>query len=78
MSSNRKAVLGRGLNALLNTRMDEDAPEGEIDDDGMRNRMLRIDDRARQIGRIAELEVESIRPNPYQPRKNFDEKTLDE
>ncbi|HET6568330.1 MAG TPA: ParB/RepB/Spo0J family partition protein [Rhodothermales bacterium] len=78
MSSNRKAVLGRGLNALLNTRMDEDAPEGEIDDGGMRNRMLRIDDRARQIGRIAELEVESIRPNPYQPRKNFDEKTLDE
>lgn len=78
MSSNRKAVLGRGLNALLNTRMDEDEPEGGLDDGGMRARTLRLDDRTRQLGRIAELEVESIRPNPYQPRRDFDEKTLDE
>lgn len=76
--STRKAVLGRGLNALLNTHVDEDAPEGELEDGGMRNRVLRVDDRGRLAGRIAEIDVENVRPNPYQPRKDFDEKALDE
>ncbi len=76
--STRKAVLGRGLNALLNTHVDENASEGELEDGGMRNRVLRVDDRGRIAGRIADIDVESVRPNPYQPRKDFDEKALDE
>lgn len=76
--STRKAVLGRGLNALLNTREDESSSEIELEDGGLRNRVLRTDDRGRIVGRIAEIDVESVRPNPYQPRKDFDEKALDE
>ncbi len=32
----------------------------------------------RLLGRVADIDVDSIRPNPYQPRKDFDEAALDE
>jgi ParB family transcriptional regulator, chromosome partitioning protein len=40
--------------------------------------MYRVDERVRLLGRIADIDVDHIRPNPYQPRKDFDEKALDE
>jgi ParB family transcriptional regulator, chromosome partitioning protein len=69
--TNKRAALGRGLSALL--------PGTETHDDTERDRgPARFEDRVRLVGRVAEVEVASIRPNPYQPREQFDEQALDE
>jgi ParB family chromosome partitioning protein len=70
-----KPVLGKGLSALL---PQTSAPADEGDDTGSRTRLYNFEERRRLAGRVAELEVEAIRPNPYQPRKDFDETALDE
>lgn len=67
--SSKKAALGRGLSAIL--------PSQEERDEQDNDRAQRTD-RIRLAGRVADVEVNSVRPNPYQPRKNFDEKALDE
>ena len=70
-----KSALGRGLSALLpQTAPDDDGDDGT----GTRTRLYNFEERRRLAGRVAELEVEAIRPNPYQPRKDFDEAALDE
>jgi ParB family transcriptional regulator, chromosome partitioning protein len=69
--STKRAALGRGLSALL-PGSDEAAETGR--DTGP----ARFEDRVRLVGRVAEIEVASIRPNPYQPREHFDEQALDE
>lgn len=40
--------------------------------------LYQFEDRVRFLGRVAELEIDQIRPNPYQPRKHFDETALEE
>lgn len=67
--SSKKAALGRGLSAIL--------PSQEEGDEQESGRLQRTE-RLRLAGRVADVEVNSVRPNPYQPRKNFDEKALDE
>lgn len=73
----KKAALGKGLSALLpqhpSPSGDEDGPGG-----GAGTRLYNFEERRRLAGRVADLEVEAIRPNPYQPRKDFDEDALDE
>ena len=73
MASPKKAALGKGLSALLPSQPDSAAEEG-----GSRTRLYNFEERRRLVGRVADLEVEAIRPNPYQPRKDFDEAALDE
>jgi ParB family chromosome partitioning protein len=77
MSAPRKAALGKGLSALL----PQLPPEG-IDEFGegeaSRSRLYSFEDHIRLAGRVTELDVEAIRPNPYQPRHDFDEDALDE
>ena len=63
----KKSALGRGLSAIL--------PDNDENEDHDR---LQRSDRLRQAGRVADVDVSTVRPNPYQPRKNFDEKALDE
>ena len=63
----KKAALGRGLSAILPTQ-----------EEGEEQERPQYSDRVRLIGRVAEIDVNTVRPNPYQPRKNFDEKALDE
>jgi ParB family chromosome partitioning protein len=88
MASN-KAALGRGLKALLRSdeakkeqdRDDSDGGEGgekEQESDLSSSRLYRFEDHKRMVGKVAEIEVAKIRPNPYQPRKDFDEEALDE
>lgn len=72
--ASRKAVLGRGLNALLPSQEEREAAEAH--DSGAANH--RFEDRVRLLGRVAEIDVRSVRPNPYQPRETFDEAALDE
>ncbi len=71
--ASRKAVLGRGLNALLPSQEEQEGQEGRD-----QPRLHRFEDRVRLLGRVADVEVRSVRPNPYQPRETFDERLLDE
>ena len=73
MASPKKAALGKGLSALLPSQ-----PEDAGDETGSRTRLYNFEERRRLAGRVAELDLDAIRPNPYQPRTDFDETALDE
>ena len=68
------------MNALLPAEPQaEEASDQEAGGSGLPNsRLYHFEDRVRLLGRVADVEVEHVRPNPYQPRKDFDEKALDE
>ena len=73
----KKDALGRGLSALL--PQTNAADPGQPDPNGgTRTRLYNFEERRRLAGRVADLDLEAIRPNPYQPRKDFDETALDE
>ncbi len=65
--ASKKAALGRGLSAIL-------PPEEESHDQDVSRRSHRI----RLAGRVADVDVALVRPNPYQPRKDFDEEAMNE
>lgn len=66
MAKNQKG-LGRGIEALFNTSFEDfDRVEKEVEQF----------DRDKES--IVEISVDDIRPNPYQPRKQFDDKSLKE
>ncbi len=73
MASPKKAALGKGLSALLPSQ-----PEDAGDETGSRTRLYNFEERRRLAGRVAELELDAIRPNPYQPRTDFDDDALGE
>lgn len=56
----RKEALGRGLSAILESNEEPLAPDRP----------------AERIRQISEIDIALIRPNPFQPRKDFDEETL--
>ncbi len=60
-----KKALGRGLKAL-------------IPDEGFNSGSRDEEQELAQEGSIGSLPVEKIRPNPFQPRKEFDESALEE
>lgn len=72
-----KPALGKGLSALL-----PQTGVPEADDAGApvgtRTRLYNFEERRRLAGRVAEIDVEAVRPNPYQPRQDFDETALEE
>lgn len=59
-----KKALGRGLNAIFD----------EVEESY--NRELENSDSSKEI--VRDLDINSIKPNPYQPRTHFDEKALKE
>ncbi len=61
----KKQALGRGLSALLKD------PENDIKSVNDKNA-------DKVVGNIIELELEAIEINPFQPRSNFNEETLQE
>lgn len=61
----KKQALGRGLSALLKD------PENDIKSVADKNA-------DKLVGNIIELDIESIEINPFQPRTNFNEDTLQE
>jgi ParB family chromosome partitioning protein len=73
------SALGKGLNALIPSeeRDEEGAPEEGGEDVG-ESQLYQFEDGTRMLGRVAEVAVERIRPNPYQPRQEFKEAALDE
>ena len=68
------SALGRGLNALLPG--DDD---GERDGTVRQSQLYQFDsDEERMVGRVADVAIDAIRPNRYQPRQSFSEDALDE
>jgi ParB family chromosome partitioning protein len=61
----KKQALGRGLSALLKD------PENDIKTASDKNA-------DKVVGNIVELEIDAIEVNPFQPRTNFNEETLQE
>ncbi|WP_224484469.1 ParB/RepB/Spo0J family partition protein [Robertkochia aurantiaca] len=61
----KKQALGRGLSALLKD------PENDIQSASDKNA-------DKVVGNIVELDINSIEVNPFQPRTNFNEETLQE
>lgn len=61
----KKQALGRGLSALLKD------PENDI-------KSIEDNNADKVIGNIIELEIASIEINPFQPRTNFNEESLNE
>ena len=77
--ASKKVALGRGLSALLPTGEQEgepglDTPPSEAPP----SKLYRFEERARLVGRVADLEIDHISPNPYQPRQDFEDEALDE
>ena len=80
----KKSALGKGLSSLL-PQLDGPAQGQRMADDGFpvgppqpRTRLYNFEERARLAGRVAEVDVDTVRPNPYQPRTEFDETALAE
>ena len=61
----KKQALGRGLSALLND------PDNDIKSVSDKNA-------DKVIGNVVELDINSIEVNPFQPRSNFNDETLEE
>ncbi len=68
-----KPGLGRGLDALLNPKTRVDLP----DPVKLEDKSISTDD-GRQVNVLARILVQNIRPNPYQPRTEFDSSALDD
>jgi len=72
----KKAVLGKGLGALLPGSLPSE--ERSAEEQPLKSKLYHFEDRVRLLGRVAEIPIDKIRPNPYQPRKDFDESALEE
>jgi ParB family transcriptional regulator, chromosome partitioning protein len=68
MTVQKKPVLGRGLSALIpkTPRMEVDVHDHSIGRD------------TGESGIIASVDIHKIKPNPFQPRTDFDQSALDE
>jgi ParB family chromosome partitioning protein len=73
----KKAALGKGLSALLPSSSGEQS-EASAEGSVSQTKLYNFEDRVRLLGRVAELDVAAIRPNPYQPRETFNEEALEE
>ena len=74
----KKVALGKGLKALIPTI---DSEEEGVEGDGNKAGKLykfQDDPKGRLQGKVAEIEVANVRPNPYQPRQVFEEEALEE
>jgi ParB family transcriptional regulator, chromosome partitioning protein len=67
-TDNKKSVLGRGLGALI--------PRGSPKEMSIRND--RGGSVAGEKGMLANIDIAKVRPNPFQPRTDFDKDALEE
>ena len=76
----KKAALGRGLKALINSDEQEaqEPSQQERESNLSKSKLYHFEDHKRMVGKVADIEVAKIRPNPYQPRKDFNEQALKE
>lgn len=67
-SANRKHGLGKGISSLMDDYSFESVFKSSVDEHG--NEI--------EGGRLMLLAINRVHPNPHQPRKQFDQETLDE
>ncbi len=71
--SKTKTGLGRGLDALLNPQLKKEiTKEVPIEDNNVKQ------DDGKSFNVIAKILTSKVRPNPFQPRTDFDKESLDE
>lgn len=73
-----KGGLGKGLSALIRPSGQTQSPQGHEGHDEAPSTPVREEHEPPQQGSIAHIEISRIRPNPYQPRADFDPVALDE
>ena len=71
----KKAVLGRGLDALLSTANEKRESPGRQES---HRGLYDFEDRAIKQGRVSEIAIDLITANPFQPRTSFNEDSLTE
>ncbi|NBB75078.1 MAG: ParB/RepB/Spo0J family partition protein [Bacteroidetes bacterium] len=77
--ASKKSALGKGLSALLPSEEQDDRSEAEKESgDLSKSQLYRFEDKERLRRRVADIELDNIRPNPYQPRQEFNDEALDE
>ncbi len=64
MKQQKKRALGRGLDAIL------ESPDTDITSDDISGNYV--------VGAVAELKIDSIETNPFQPRADFEEQSMNE
>ena len=76
----KKVALGKGLKALIPTIDSEDSAKTQGDDVAPAGQLYQFKDgkKGRLLGKVADIDVANIRPNPYQPRQTFEEEALEE
>ncbi|MCF8240241.1 MAG: ParB/RepB/Spo0J family partition protein [Melioribacteraceae bacterium] len=73
MTNKNKHGLGRGLDALINPNYRQSEENSvQIESNKITN------DDGKSIDILVKISTENIKPNPYQPRTNFDQGALDE
>ncbi len=71
--SKRKLGLGKGLGALINPDSQKIATEKvAVDSNELKS------DNGREVNVLAKIPIEKVKPNPYQPRTEFNKEALDE
>ena len=70
----KKKALGRGLSALLS----DNTPDEKLEVDIQSPSSGTVTSRSSAVGGIAEIPIEEIEVNPFQPRTHFDQEALQE
>ena len=76
MATSRKTGLGKGLNALFSTGIEEE----KVQKDEVVNENKKVDEVSEEEinGKVLNLKISEVEPNRNQPRKSFNEETLEE
>ncbi len=77
MATSRKTGLGKGLNALFSTGIEEEQKVETKEEEKEKNK---AEDNSEQEvkGKVLNLKINEVEPNRNQPRKSFNEETLEE
>ena len=77
MATPRKTGLGKGLNALFsaNTEEKEEIIDEKLEKDNKENEKIKEE---QEEGKVLSLKISEVEPNRDQPRKSFNEETLEE
>lgn len=77
MATSRKTGLGKGLNALFSTGIEEEQKVATKEEEKEKNK---AEDNSEQEvkGKVLNLKINEVEPNRNQPRKSFNEETLEE
>lgn len=77
MATSRKTGLGKGLNALFSTGIEEEQKVETKEEEKEKNKAEENSEQEVK-GKVLNLKINEVEPNRNQPRKSFNEETLEE